>query len=292
VVDASPEQFDRQVAILKDGYSLIDLDALLKYRDEGRPLPPNPALLTFDDGYRETVTVALPILRRHGVKAVFFIPTEFMEERKLFPWELIHALVARCRRREIDVTYPERMHFTFSDERARLEAARSLSRSSRTYRTIDWKRFFAELVKACEVDWDAQTERATADELILDWDGVRALVAAGMDVQSHGHSHALYPFISAEEVLRDASVSRQLLASKTGLPQVAIAYPAGAHLPCGSPGYAALERAGCRLGFTLDLPTCRLHSISDWLRLPRLSAEPTMNEAQFRGFLAFPNVLG
>jgi peptidoglycan/xylan/chitin deacetylase (PgdA/CDA1 family) len=292
VVDADPEQFDRQVGILKQHFSLIDIAALLKYREEGRPLPPNPALLTFDDGYRENVSVVLPILKKHRTKAVFFIPTSFMEERKLFVWEFIHTLIERCRRPDIQVAYPVPMHIVLSNTRARLNGARALIRASRTHWSIDWKEFFVQLTRACEVDWDAKTERAIADELILDWDAVRILVDAGMDVQSHGHSHSLYPFISQEEILRDAAISRHLLETHTGLPQVAIAYPAGACFVSGHPGGAAVEKAGYKLGFALDLPTCRLRSISDWLRLPRLPSEPTMTESQFRGFLAFPNILG
>lgn len=292
VVDTNHEQFDRQVGIIKQHFSLIDIDALLMYREEGRPLPSNPALLTFDDGYRENVSVVLPILKKHDAKAVFFISTGYMEERKLFVWELIHALMERCRRPDIHIIYPAPVHIILGDDRARIDAARILLRASRTHLSIDWKRFFVELISACEVDWDAQTERAIADELILDWDGVRTLVDAGMDVQSHGHSHSLYPFLSEEEVLRDASISRQLLEAHTGLPQVAIAYPAGAYFASGHPGSAAVTRAGYKLGFAFDLATCRLRSISDWLRLPRLTSEPGMSESQFRGFLAFPDFLG
>lgn len=292
VVDANPEQFDRQVGIMKQHFSLIDIAALLKYREEGCPLPPNPALLTFDDGYRENVSVVLPILRKHNAKAVFFISTGYMEERKLFAWELIHALTARSKRSDFHITYPAPVHVVLGDDRARLAAARILVHASRTHRSIDWKRFFAELKKACEVDWSEETERAIADELILDWDGVRTLVDAGMDVQSHGHSHNLYPFISEEEVLRDASISRQLLEAHTGLPQVAIAYPAGACFASGHPGSVAVASAGYKLGFAFDLAPCRLRSISDWFRIPRLASEPTMSESQFRGFLALPGLLG
>jgi peptidoglycan/xylan/chitin deacetylase (PgdA/CDA1 family) len=292
VVDATPKQFNRQISILKQHFSLIDIGALLKYREEGRPLPSNPAMLTFDDGYRENVSEVLPILKKHDAKAVFFISTGYMEERKLFVWELIHALTDRCRRPDIHITYPAPAHVVLGDDRARRDAARILLRASRTHLSIDWKRFFVDLTQACEVDWDAEIERQIADELILDWDGVRTLVDAGMDVQSHGHSHSLYPFISEEEVLRDASISRQLLEAHTGLPQVAIAYPAGACFASGHPGSAAVAKAGYKLGFGFDLATRRLRSISDWLRIPRIASEPGMTESQFRGFLAFPNILG
>ena len=291
VMAASPEEFDLQIAIIKEKFSIIDIAALMRYRDERRPLPPNPVLLTFDDGYRDNLTVALPILQEHHAKAVFFIPTGFMGERKLFSWERVSALIARSQRPQIQISYPEPMHLSLGSEEARRHASRLLSRLCRTRVHIDLPRFLTELGEACEVQWDAAIERAIADELILDWNGVRALVQAGMDVQSHGESHALFPVIPAEEVLRDALASRQALEAQTGTLQVAIAYPAGAGVGPGHPGHAAVEKAGYKLGFSLDSGTCRLGCISDWLNLPRVCAEPGMTENQFRGFLAFPALL-
>lgn len=289
VIAASPEQFDRQVAILKESFSIIDTMDLARYREEGRPLPPNPVLLTFDDGYRDNLTLALPLLKKHAIKAVFFVPTGFVGAGKLFAWESISALVARCRRREIRIAYPESMQFDLRDESSRLYAARTLISVGRTRPGVDEKRFLSELATACEVPWDASIERTIAEELILDWDGVRALVDAGMDVQSHGHSHALFPFIPAEQILKEACESRQVLEARTGHPQVAIAYPAGAGLAPGQPGYQAVVSAGYKLGFCLGSKSPRLCQISDWLNIPRLMSHPELTEDRFRGLLAFPN---
>lgn len=291
VIAASPKQFDQQIAILKQRFSVIDTSALVKYREEGRPLPPNPVLLTFDDGYRDNLTLALPILKKHGVKAIFFVPTGFMGEGRLFSWEHISALITRCRRPEIWISYPEPLRFILGDEPSRLNAARMLIHVSRARAGVDEARFLTELAAACEVLWDSSIERPLADELILDWNGVRALVEAGMEVQSHGHSHALFPFISPEQVLHEASHSRQVLEAQTGQSQVAIAYPAGAGLAPGQPSYAAVAAAGYKLGFCLGSESLRLGQISDWLSVPRLTSHPELSEDRFRGFLAFPNFL-
>jgi peptidoglycan/xylan/chitin deacetylase (PgdA/CDA1 family) len=291
VVAASPEQFDRQLSILRQSFSVIDTTALLKYREEGRPLPPNPVLLTFDDGYRDNLTLALPLLQKHGVKAVFFIPTGFMGEGRLFSWERIGALIARCRRPAIRISYPEPAQFFLGDESARRCASRWLIHISRTRGGVDEARFLTELAAACEVPWDSSIERGIADELILDWNGVRALVEAGMEVQSHGHSHALFPFITPEQVLHEASKSRQMLEAQTGQSQVAIAYPAGVGLAPGQPSYAAVAKAGYKLGFCLGSKSIRLGQVSDWLSVPRLTSHPELTEDRFRGFLAFPNFL-
>ena len=42
----------------------------LLHKLEGAPLPKNPVMVTFDDGYRSCHDVALPILRAVGMRAV------------------------------------------------------------------------------------------------------------------------------------------------------------------------------------------------------------------------------
>jgi peptidoglycan/xylan/chitin deacetylase (PgdA/CDA1 family) len=291
VISASPEQFDRQLAVLKEYCSIIDTADLERYRGDGRPLPPNPALLTFDDGYRDNLTMALPILQKHHAKAVFFIATDFMSERKLFWWERISVLVTRSRRREIQLTYPGPLSLSFADADARCQAARRLFRVGKTQPRMDWTLFLNGLAGACEVNWDENMERGLADGLILDWSGVRALVEAGMDVQSHGESHRIFSTISVEEVLREARASREVLEAQTGLRQYALAYPAGRGFALGDAGYRAVEQAGYKLAFRFDKATCRVGRITDWLNIPRLSSTPGMAEERFRGYLAFPNYL-
>src|SRR5216110_1527820 len=93
VSDTTPEVFDRQVGMVKRYFTLVDTAALDAHRI-GAPLPPNPALITFDDGYRDNHDQALPILLRHGARAVFFVATRYVDERRLYWWERIHRAVA------------------------------------------------------------------------------------------------------------------------------------------------------------------------------------------------------
>ena len=46
---------------------------------EGAPLPTGAVLITFDDGYRDNLLNAVPVLRRHGYPAVIFVPIGFLD---------------------------------------------------------------------------------------------------------------------------------------------------------------------------------------------------------------------
>jgi peptidoglycan/xylan/chitin deacetylase (PgdA/CDA1 family) len=80
--------FDGQLAhLLELGYTIVDLDAVLDHYTEGVPLPPRAVLITFDDGYRDTLENALPVLQRYGAPAVIFVPVAYLYDATPLPHE-------------------------------------------------------------------------------------------------------------------------------------------------------------------------------------------------------------
>ncbi len=80
--------FDEQMALLGEfGYRPVHLDAVLAHYLERRPLPPKAVLITFDDGYRDNLQNAAPILRRYGYPAVLFVPIGYVSDSLPLPHE-------------------------------------------------------------------------------------------------------------------------------------------------------------------------------------------------------------
>jgi peptidoglycan/xylan/chitin deacetylase (PgdA/CDA1 family) len=80
--------FDEQMDLLRVlGYTVIDLQAVLDYYVEGRPLPPKAVLITFDDGYHDNLDNAARVLRTYGYPAVLFVPVGYLDDRQPLPHE-------------------------------------------------------------------------------------------------------------------------------------------------------------------------------------------------------------
>jgi peptidoglycan/xylan/chitin deacetylase (PgdA/CDA1 family) len=80
--------FDEQMGMLRDlGYRPVDLDAVLAHYVERKPLPEGAVLITFDDGYRDNLKNALPILQRYGYPAVLFVPIGYLSSALPLPHE-------------------------------------------------------------------------------------------------------------------------------------------------------------------------------------------------------------
>ena len=83
----SPEIFDRQMACLKKHYRVIGVRELLEILRSGQNLE-RSVVITFDDGYRDNLTNAAPILRKHGLPACFFLSSGFIGTDRAFPHDL------------------------------------------------------------------------------------------------------------------------------------------------------------------------------------------------------------
>jgi peptidoglycan/xylan/chitin deacetylase (PgdA/CDA1 family) len=80
--------FEEQMSLLGElGYTPVSLDAVRDNYVHGMQLPPRAVLITFDDGYRDNLENALPVLRRHGYPAVVFVPIGFLDDGRPLPHE-------------------------------------------------------------------------------------------------------------------------------------------------------------------------------------------------------------
>ena len=73
-----PRAFAAQMEELRKARSVITVEEAVSALRGDRPLPARAVAITFDDGYRDNFTFALPILEQFGFSATFFIATGYI----------------------------------------------------------------------------------------------------------------------------------------------------------------------------------------------------------------------
>jgi peptidoglycan/xylan/chitin deacetylase (PgdA/CDA1 family) len=82
-INTSPEVFRRQMRCLhQEGYRSIGLNELIKGFEVGLDLT-KTVVLTFDDGYQDFLTEAMPILKQHGFMATVFLATGRIQQTSM-----------------------------------------------------------------------------------------------------------------------------------------------------------------------------------------------------------------
>lgn len=290
IADADQAQFRRQVETLTRYGTPIDVSTLLG-AIEGGALPKNPIMVTFDDGYRSCIEVALPILRQLGVPATFFISTSFITERRLYWWERVSLLLAGARR-DGSIKYPRPLDLERRDPalRDRLNAI------IKTETSLDLERFLGEVAAALGVEWSPEIEARHADEMIMTWDQIRALAKSGMDIESHTRRHRVLQTLPPEELEDELAGSRRELEAQIGRPVRVLAYPVGKRIAEVAHIRRALTAAGYRAGMSNKTGVNRLWPALlrglvppiDPYDIRRLAIDRTMSDAMFLTQVAVP----
>lgn len=239
--DATEAQFDAELAYLKKYFRFVSSEDVIAFLD-GAPLPPNPVMLTFDDGCVECVTAALPLLTKHGATATFFIATDYVEQRKPFWWDVLAVMLDHATDTRFELTYPHRL---------RLETASAYGQLTdlvKTYRGLDLERFLDHVAESCGAS--GMDHRGLAEQTVMTWDQVVALRDAGMDIQSHTCSHRVLQTIDGEALRHELVASKALLEERLNQPVRAVAYPVGYRIVDESRIPRALADAGYLAGFT------------------------------------------
>lgn len=81
-VDAG--DFEATLVDLKKHYTFVSYGDLVDARNGKKDLPKNAAHLSFDDGFVENYSVVMPILQRLGIPCMFFLTSEWIDNRALF----------------------------------------------------------------------------------------------------------------------------------------------------------------------------------------------------------------
>lgn len=84
-------RFDVMCGWLRSWFTVLPLDTALRQLKQGE-LPARAAAITFDDGYADNCTQALPVLQRHGLSACFFIATDFIGGGRMWNDTVVEAL--------------------------------------------------------------------------------------------------------------------------------------------------------------------------------------------------------
>ena len=85
--------FKRQLDFMMANFNIVTMEQVLDYYAGGK-LPENPLLLTFDDGYIDNYTVALPILKERHLQGSFFIIGKTINEHQLLDVNKLHYILA------------------------------------------------------------------------------------------------------------------------------------------------------------------------------------------------------
>ncbi len=261
----SPARFEEQLEALKRVREIAPLDQVLAWRDgdrrSGRPL----AAITFDDGYHDASSQALPILQRHDCHATVYVVTGLVGADRGFWWdELVRLLLEAPAGRgplQLEVGGAVVSWPIPDDGEGRRRACRQVRRRLRGLEPDDIDRQL-DAVAA----WAGLPRRLDPEDRLMSAEEVARLSGSLLQVGAHTARHPSLPSLTPAAQLSEMAESRRACEAWTGGPVEHFAYPFGHY------DRASLEAARA-CGFRSAVATAPgvVRPWSDPFRLARLT---------------------
>ena len=211
------ESFEVEMRRLREWFNVLPLGEAIAGVEAGS-LPARSLAITFDDGYANNYTVALPILKRLGLSATFFLATGFLDGGRMWNDTVLES-IRRFEGKRLDLT--------------------DLGLSVHSTATIPERRRAIEMllprIKSLPSKERSETAQAIAqradvvlpEDLMLTSAQVRDMHAQGMEIGAHTVSHPILAKLPDAEARREIAESRTCLEALLKTRVDLFAYPNG-----------------------------------------------------------------
>ena len=207
----------RQLAYLKRAFHVVPLSEIVQRFELGSPVDGLVAL-TFDDGLRNQVEVAYPLLERYELPATFFLCPQLIDERAWL-W-----------------THEARLRFSFLEPEESRSLARRLGAPAGLEPFVDWmkrlkhpSRVAVERTLRVMTPYFAADWRDREDCDLASWEELRRMSRALVSFGSHTLTHPMLRSLRLDRLQEELRDSRRLLEERLGRAAEFFAYPDGEH---------------------------------------------------------------
>lgn len=177
---------------------------------------------SFDDGYLDNATRAVPVLRRHGATATFYLTAGLMEERRAPWWDRLVWILERSQKAVVAAEVAgDALTLPTGTPAERGASLRAMVARLRVP-PADQERRLRALAHAAGVTDEPPCELAT-------WEQAGPMAAGGMEVGAHTWSHPFLSLLETDAQRREIGDSIARITDRLGLRPRGLAYPGGDH---------------------------------------------------------------
>ena len=244
-VSATQEDFAQQMDFVGKNYNVVNCKRLVSFINGETELPPNAALITFDDGYLDNYTNAYPVLVERGLPAIIFLTSGFIGTNKPFYWDYISYCFYKTAKNgaNLPLIGTQNWDDVASRERVLLQWIEALKRIPEVQKS----EYVSQIAELLEVN----VPESAFEKLILNWDQVRVMSRSGLiEFGVHSVNHPILTRVPINEASREICESKRKIEEETGHTVNAIAYPNGGVADFSQPVIQASKEAGLDVAFS------------------------------------------
>ncbi len=196
--EVDKDAFNWQMALFSKYFNVLPLhEALEKMAND--TLPPRAVCITFDDGYANNYTNALPVLSANQLSATFFIASGYLDGGRMWNDSVIES-IRILESTDLDLAAIGLGNYDISTPGKKADAALAVLQSL--------KHLLPE-IRAQYTGYIASMVKKLPDDLMLTSDQLVKLHASGMEIGGHTVSHPILATLSPDAVRQEVTENKK-----------------------------------------------------------------------------------
>jgi peptidoglycan/xylan/chitin deacetylase (PgdA/CDA1 family) len=237
----SADELRRFIQVLGRECEFVTLRDFITRRQNGRPPKKPLAVITVDDGYADFHSIALPVLREHGIPATVYATAGFIDGQCWLWWDALRHLIDIQPDGELRLqTGSEVVAMTIGDAGSRQRAWNDIA--DRLVARNDLRQTVLAQLEA--ITGTPLPEKPPPKYAAMNWSQLAELEAAGIEIGGHTMTHAFLPSLTPELLRHEVHDAKALLEQHLHRPLQTFAYPNGMATDCSPTVESALSDAG------------------------------------------------
>ncbi len=266
-LEVSPAFFSKVIAKLRrSGLDLVSLDEMHRRLTE-RDFRRRFACITFDDGYRDLMQWAYPVLRKHNVPFALYVPTSFPDRIGELWWLALERVIAENSRIGLLIDRQER-RFDCATPAEKRALFGELYWWLRGRETEDELR---DVVRDLCVRYGVDM-KAFCEELCMTWEEIATLARDPLvTIGAHTVNHVILKKTSDRVARSELEMGRAVIEAAIGVRPEHLAYPVGDRTSAGEREYRLAKELGFKTATTTNPGVLFPEHADQLMALPRIS---------------------
>lgn len=230
----SRRNLDASLRVISRYYAFISIDEAIERLEGKLPLDKHYCVITFDDGQRNNVTHAMPVLRRYHAPAVLYVVPKQAEIQEPFWFDRLDFAIQQAFPSLKELTVFDKTFSLKQFEQSDLKPLFLKIKAALFSSNHPYEQTLQELDRIID-----ELERVSGKSLleiypndpwskVMDWEEIRqASQESDITIGSHTQDHSLLGLIDEDEVLNQLVKSKQEIERHTQKPCVHFCYPNG-----------------------------------------------------------------
>lgn len=241
------EQFAQQMAYISEYWNPVSEAQIVAFYRDDTPLPRGAVFVTFDDGYVDAYTLALPILKRYKIPAVLFVSSDPVEKNDLLWTDELSLMLKYTTLGSLKVElFGETMSFDLNTPEEKGIALFAIKKPLK--QVSDERRH--EALRVLRDHLGALTKEQRAGYLVTQ-EHMRELHESGVAIAAHTVTHPILSQVNEARSREEIYGSRDYLLQR-GYPQLSFCYPNGQRADYNDVTLRQVREAGYEIAFTTE----------------------------------------